>query len=133
MDTYLSVYPKTEEQLANLKVFCLSMGMEFQEQHHPRKCSEVYMKPTKALATFMGSAYLNRYGQLKPSQALEFITTYAKRENLYHVNIEKEGIVLNDSLRDVFITNNSLMDYNTLVHAIEGLFEHKEFNTMNIK
>ena len=122
MDTFVAVYPRTDAEMTALKVFCLTRGIKFTDKPEFRKCSEEFMTPTKPLASFLGPPYLNRYGHTKPIHALECITTYAKMKGLYKLDIEKEGITLDDELRRVLNTGHAYIDYQTLIESIEMQF-----------
>jgi hypothetical protein len=72
-----------EMQLRLLLAFCKSNGIGIEIPTPPSDTAyNTYMSPSAPLKQFCGAEMMNLEGKMKPASALEYIMTYAKRNNL---------------------------------------------------
>jgi chromatin remodeling complex protein RSC6 len=125
MSSVVFVKCATPEQEDAVKAFCMQHGIEFEEEEKreiEREWVDKYMTPSKQLASFLGPPYLNRNGEAKPQQAFDCIVRYIHTKKLCGPNV-KWGIILNETLQDLFKTTETAMEYSHLRKAVESLFQ----------
>lgn len=107
-----------EMQLRLLLAFCESNGIGIEFPTPPSVTAiNAYMKPSTALQEFCGPEMMNPRGMMKPSSALEYIMTYAKRNNL----LVSTMIQFDDTLSKVFQCRG--MECTDLPVAVNNLFD----------
>ena len=125
MSSTIIVQCLTPEQSDAVKVFCMKQGILFEEggvQPVEREWVDEFRTPSKPLASFLGPPYMNRYGKTKPKVAFECIVRYVHSKKLCGPNV-KWGIILNETLQELFDTNETAMEYAHLREAVEALFQ----------
>lgn len=93
-------------QLKLLAVFCEAngIGIEIPEVSPSLKADTTFRVPSSALKHFCGQEMMTSRGKMQPSAALEYIMTYAKRNDL----LSSTAIVLDDNLHDIFNRHGSI-------------------------
>ena len=106
-----------EMQLRLLLAFCKSNGIGIEIPVPPSGTAiDTYMKPSTALQQFCGPEMMNPRGMMKPASALEYIMTYAKRNNL----LVSTMIQFDEPLSKVFECHS--MQCTDLPAAVNSLF-----------
>jgi chromatin remodeling complex protein RSC6 len=125
MSSVVFVKCATPEQEDMVKLFCMQNGIQFEQeeaQGHEYEWLDEYRTPSKQLACFLGPPYLNRNGKAKPKDAFDCIVRYIHTKKLCGPNV-KWGIILNETLQDLFNTTETAMEYSHLREAVEFLFQ----------
>ena len=112
-----------DEQLALLIAFCSknNIGCEV-ETPSSRMKDEIpseFLTPCNSLKNFCGPERMTSRGKMKPIEALDFILSYAKRNNL----IEEISITLDEQLQDVFATKETTILQKELPSRLIKLFD----------
>lgn len=106
-----------EMQLRLLLAFCKSNGIGIEFPTPPSETAHsTYMTPSLALKQFCGPEMMNLQGMMKPSSALEYIMTYAKRNNL----LVSTMVQFDTTLSEIF--GRASMECTDLPAAVNSLF-----------
>ena len=106
-----------EMQLRLLLAFCNSNGIGIEIPTPPSETAyNTYMWPSAALKQFCGPEMMNLQGKMRPISALEYIMTYAKRNNL----IVSTMVQFDTTLSEIFGRAN--IECTDLPAAVNTLF-----------
>jgi len=111
-----------DEQLALLIAFCsknnIGCEVETPSSRSKEEIPSEFLTPCNNLKSFCGPERMTSRGKMKPIEALDFILSYAKRNDL----IKKISITLDEQLQELFTTKETSILQKELPNRLIKLF-----------
>ena len=108
-----------DKQLALLVAFCAENKIACEIDTLPKShVNTEFQTPSSALKHFCGTERMNSRGKMQPSEALNFIIDYSRRNHL----IGPVALRLDESLQEVFLTKETSLLFSELSERVNAMF-----------